>query len=741
MPNTMYIKMSASDGTFHIKPNAYAELTTLLKSHPNGLVGMEINADGMMQHFFYQAVAVGNTPEIHRYPMRKSVDKYNVVPMYFVLKEREDEYYFDTTPRASSGVKFSEGALFFSEQDKLAIDQLKSSERMQKLQLSETVPFFPAVNLTKQQQEFLYSGQVKPLISFQEELKKLLHDSDTTMEEKELILTACISKRAFKLSAEAAQQVTLMNIEFLKSVHIGTDNASVLCSKEMNGERRPSPTLGAIHDFYIRCIQSHLQIKVAEEELDSIQVEQGLVDAPIDEILQRFPSFKDPAPYKPLSDKDEICLDALHLLLMSQEGENTIEKMKQNVLNNSKFTEVLDDIMEIVSGLKDDVDHQRQTTSKPAYEMIYREFFAIHEISIDSLQQLPSLNIAHEALQVLTLSKKLEALRDGLDDASQVERDSVRDQLKVILNDANPELQQQAFTLLISHHLLSPGEQSGLFGEYVAKGKQDEAEQLLTHDLSAQQLLMRPGIFTDYSGRTFNCTAYEYAYWAKDTHMCRMLERHMNDETRAAMLERIETIERIDAKTGQPVGLVYRQGGREYRSAHFDLTKLTTALNEYVKGFCDWEQRDDFRAMKAAWMKVGLAQRDVPVHVINEYGHSSWSFDPMPTFEVNEDKLPRKTNYYDLRSPRRSVDLYPLVVSGTEGLGVNFALYRGRYERVSRGEWGPLGASGMPPPVVGGLFASLDSEAVTLLDKTRTDELKQSLEILGKLNPGPLGPR
>lgn len=68
---------------------------------------------------------------------------------------------------------------------------------------------------------------------------------------------------------------------------------------------------------------------------------------------------------------------------------------------------------------------------------------------------------------------------------------------------------------------------------------------------------------TDYSGRTFNCSAYEYAYWAKDTHMCRMLERYMDEETKAQILARI-TI-------NDDTGLSYQQNGAVYQSSHFDL--------------------------------------------------------------------------------------------------------------------------------------------------------------------------
>ncbi len=98
-----------------------------------------------------------------------------------------------------------------------------------------------------------------------------------------------------------------------------------------------------------------------------------------------------------------------------------------------------------------------------------------------------------------------------------------------------------------------------LLQQHVAYGEQDKAEELLKDVYQGnvekiQHALLYQGKFTDYSGRTFNCSAYEYAYWAKDTHMCRMLERYMDDYTKAKMLARINEIERIDEATGNPVG-------------------------------------------------------------------------------------------------------------------------------------------------------------------------------------------
>ena len=214
----------------------------------------------------------------------------------------------------------------------------------------------------------------------------------------------------------------------------------------------------------------------------------------------------------------------------------------------------------------------------------------------------------------------------------------------------------------------------------VAKGKQNEADALLTASSGNKQVLLRtPGVFTDYSGRTFNCTAYEYAYWAKDTHMCRMLERHMDDETKAYMLARIDEIERRNADTGQPMGLGYSQGGLEHRSAHFDLTPLKNALQQYVDSYDNWKRENNLDAMRAARREVGILQRDLPVHVVNEYCRPDRSFFPRPEF--NEEALPRSLIFYNYNTNSEQA-LFPLVVSDTAGLGIDFALIRVGRERV-----------------------------------------------------------
>ncbi|MCW8444143.1 hypothetical protein OQJ05_08760 [Fluoribacter gormanii] len=259
------------------------------------------------------------------------------------------------------------------------------------------------------------------------------------------------------------------------------------------------------------------------------------------------------------------------------------------------------------------------------------------------------------------------------------------------------------------------------FSTLVAQGKQEEAKKLLLKisvsslTASVSELMLTDTLFTDYSGRTFNCTAYEYAYWAKDTHMCRMLEQQMDTDTKKSMLKRCEAIEKD--------GLTYKQHGVEVKgSKHFDLTPLKKALTHYVEGYNNWFNTGNYTAMNAAWMAVGLAQRELPVHVINEYCRPDRSFSPKPEFD--EPTLPRVLIYYDYRMHEDRA-LFPLDFSDSSGLGVDFALIRGGWHNGASGLLRRLGSG-----VGGGPSAALDLAAMSRLDEVRTADLSQSRDIL-----------
>ena len=189
----------------------------------------------------------------------------------------------------------------------------------------------------------------------------------------------------------------------------------------------------------------------------------------------------------------------------------------------------------------------------------------------------------------------------------------------------------------------------------------------------------------------------------------------MDSDMKAQILERVEKIERD--------GLSYHQHGKPFQSPHFDFTLLKDALDNYVKGYDKWEQTSNWDAMKAAWMQVGLAQRDVPAHVAQEYCRPDRSFSPLPTF--NEGSLPRGLTFYN-GTTGNDDSWFPLS-AGVGGLGFDFAV--ARRLRAGGGGWGGPGwvAVGW-----GGISPRFDFAAVSRLDEVRTVDLTQSRENLSR---------
>ena len=198
------------------------------------------------------------------------------------------------------------------------------------------------------------------------------------------------------------------------------------------------------------------------------------------------------------------------------------------------------------------------------------------------------------------------------------------------------------------------------------------AEALLSEATNRQALLRASNLFTDYSGRMFNCTAYEYAFWAKDTYMCDMLASYMDEETKSFLRRKIDNMEKNDITTGQKKGLVYQQSGIEHTSAHFDLTPLIQALRAYCDGYNSWYRNNNWGAINAAWMLVGKAQRNLPAHVVHEYCMSNRPFSAAIKFNVAP--RPRLLTFYNCISSAYE-SWFPLL-SPHSGLGYDFALFQ-----------------------------------------------------------------
>jgi len=254
----------------------------------------------------------------------------------------------------------------------------------------------------------------------------------------------------------------------------------------------------------------------------------------------------------------------------------------------------------------------------------------------------------------------------------------------------------------------------------VAKGNQDEAESLLTSAPENAQILLRSSAkFPDYSKRIFDCTAYEYAFWAKDTHMCKMLQRHMDLETRTLILMKIREILRSG------IGLVYQQNGRKFQSMHFNFTPIIMAYQELLKCAAPdvWNKRE------RAWRDIGQAQRDLPAHVAQEFCRKDRSFYPAPDF--SDTLFPRKLRFYNNR--RDADNKYHWFSSDLPDyrVGFEFALYRASSDKARIG-WEPYNPHTHSGFCMSEECVSMDLSAITFLDEVRTQEINLELLMLSR---------
>lgn len=251
----------------------------------------------------------------------------------------------------------------------------------------------------------------------------------------------------------------------------------------------------------------------------------------------------------------------------------------------------------------------------------------------------------------------------------------------------------------------------------VAQGQETKAQALIAYQ---PHLLGSRSNVTDYSGRTFeDITAYEYAYWAKDWHMCRMLEAHMDEATKERTLS---DCKKIDKK-----GLIYTQRGvKVIGSKHFDFTALKEAYTNYLQVYERWTAHNATEdELDASWFAIGISQQDVPAYVAQEYCRLDRSFDPRPVF--NEPNLPRKLIFFNFTTQRHE-QWFPLSTSANSALGVDFALVRvgGWQALLCGGVHGVGRASGASRAG----YANIDLAAVTSLDEASTVELTRSRENL-----------
>lgn len=228
------------------------------------------------------------------------------------------------------------------------------------------------------------------------------------------------------------------------------------------------------------------------------------------------------------------------------------------------------------------------------------------------------------------------------------------------------------------------------FLQLVARGKQIQAEVLLKKNPDLALLKCQ---VTDYSDRTFiNISAIQYAAWAYDIHMLKMLLKHIPDDEKYNTYEQLTDLEKHGTEHG----------------THYDVSPLIQALQKYVDNCVSWDYE---QCVDYLCTKIGTLQRHVPAHIANEYCHPTRSFDPIHQFKENH--LPRSFLLFKISQDRDSY-WYPLF---TEGLGINFAIVSFPNNTPEIGS--------VETNYADRYTIALDLETLSLLMKARSAELQE----------------
>ena len=234
-----------------------------------------------------------------------------------------------------------------------------------------------------------------------------------------------------------------------------------------------------------------------------------------------------------------------------------------------------------------------------------------------------------------------------------------------------------------------PSKALGQLLQFVVEGEQDKAEALIREN---KNLLLHAGTVTDLSNREFKqITAFQYALWALDWHMWRMIQKYLPREAQAKQLQMLET------------------QGTEH-DKHFSLRGLIDTLQMYVDKFYSWDssQRDNY------WIKVvGGEQKQLPVHVVNEYCRGDRAFEPCPS--EWKSKLPRTRDVlkvWDSTKLDYVEGSWYIPSSSQDGLGLTYAFLRYNSDPIGALPWGD-----------GGHGMAADHKALQSLWKTRTRQL------------------
>jgi serine/threonine protein kinase len=256
------------------------------------------------------------------------------------------------------------------------------------------------------------------------------------------------------------------------------------------------------------------------------------------------------------------------------------------------------------------------------------------------------------------------------------------------------------------------------FLNHVAQGEQDQAEAMLQ---SNPTLVLARGTIKDLAGRNFKgvdpgiakqghrvfeeMTAFQYALWALDSSMWRMLLKYLEQYPGAAAGQA------EDARRGPWAEALGVDAGAQFQG-------LMRALQTYIDNWQPWSAEQ----CRTHWIKqVGGAQLLLPAHVLNEYCHPGRAFEPCPDFS-QDGALPRS------RKINIDKDYEDLLAASWNGgsLGSSFGLLRYSFAaaRMERSGWAGVRRINSARGVIS------DRRAVTSLFSARTQQRDQLISEL-----------
>lgn len=199
---------------------------------------------------------------------------------------------------------------------------------------------------------------------------------------------------------------------------------------------------------------------------------------------------------------------------------------------------------------------------------------------------------------------------------------------------------------------------------HVTRGDHNAVEVVLKQNI---HIIFKRGKVTDCSGREFEyISGFEYALWALDKHMWEkiMLCVPQNQEGKRLVELLIAQYNQVNT-----LGITYKLNGKTVTEHHFDFKNtIIRALQTQVNAINRFAAKD-WEAIGKQWREdVGGAQKQLPVHIVNEYC-SSERFYPIPKF---------------ISKPISSTQFYNFLTHKDEAwfgigsrLAVDFAIYKG----------------------------------------------------------------